>query len=407
MTVSASLVLSCISVGTDPKEFVARSLLSRTHINAERPGLDDGLSRFLTLLKQLVAIAVSPKFARETLKPGRLVFLKHDGLTWGWSSIAALEHGNVAVIVSAVKDENFQTVPCADVHSAFLAKMVLPTEAIWALSDVALKAPIVASSPKPAALLGVIDRIVAKFGAVPLYRFENVRLPPHISATVAEFVDLEKRLQPNLSELCRISEANPVQTPQFDETIDSFLVVLREFDYLGGDGGLLLKGRVAANLHVEEPLAISELLFSGFFAGLAPAALCVAVVTFVESPPEINKIAIVSVSELWAVIKRGLRVLEASLSANHLPALGVPRKRLMPFMHTFLERKSLSATLEVFDGLGEGIAVRILKRTRELLGQCEEAANLMGVGDLAERFNLGKALLVSGGDFDSSLYRPS
>ena len=90
----------------------------------------------------------------------------------------------------------------------------------------------------------------------------------------------------------------------------------------------------------------------------------------------------------------------------------LPKKRVMYFVYMFLEKKSLndsisasSSSLSSSGALTEGIAVRILKRIRELLHQFETAAKVMGVESLASSFAEAQKLLLEGSNFEDSLYK--
>jgi superfamily II RNA helicase len=176
------------------------------------------------------------------------------------------------------------------------------------------------------------------------------------------------------------------------------------FTIVNSEGLLLLKGHVAVSLHIDEPLAAIELLFSGFFSNLTTSETCLAVSSFVESAPKIQKNMIPSIGELWARLKQQIRPLEAAVAELGMPKLAVPRKRLMPFMYKFLDTKDVHRAVAGIDGLSEGLAVRILKRVRELLVKFEAAAAIMGVEALKGSFHEALTDFVNGCNFDNSLY---
>ena len=80
----------------------------------------------------------------------------------------------------------------------------------------------------------------------------------------------------------------------------------------------------------------------------------------------------------------------------------------MGFIVTFIRLNSVTDAVKEIPGLSEGMAVRILKRIRELIAMFIEASKLMGSDasvHLKETFSEAQDILEHGSRLDSSLYR--
>jgi ATP-dependent RNA helicase DOB1 len=286
-----------------------------------------------------------------------------------------------------------------------------------AVSDIVMKNPLTVSGvSRASSLLGPLERVISKHGHVPLFQFEKKTLSPRLLAVVDEFEAIWNAI-PNKEhalEQCMTvdershleSEIEEIENPLFDSSIDKSNELLRELGYLTADGLLTLKGRVCSTLHVEDPLPIVELLVSGFFSALSPDQVAIAVSAYVESPPKFKKISIFSVAQMWAGMKEKLKGLCQCIDEKGLLKSTAPKKRLMPFVWRFFEKKgNVSETVKLFEGMSEGIAVRVLKRIRELLDQLIAAARILGVVDLEKQFSDARKVLTEGSQFDQSLYK--
>ena len=425
LRVSSTLVISCKALNVDPHAFVKKSFMY--YLNKKKlPRLqkmlktvghepDEKIHKFARILKQLVNVATSQQFVKDVLKPGRILYIVNRNLVWGWCCLLAYEPPNVSVAVAATRNDKLELVPCRNVREAFLARVQFPLTAICAISDFVLKNP--ATTSRASSLLGPIDRILAKHHYIPLLRFDRRKLSAALTKLVTEFELIEKGIpvndRPNILQLCAVceervqleTEIQMIENPPYDHLVDQYLLLLRDMDYVNEDGLLQMKGRVAMALHIEEPLSIVELILSGFFMDLGSTEICTVASAFVESPPKVKKQTTPLLAALWTKIKKAIAPLEEKTKELGLPKMAVPKQRLMGFTYKFMEKKSVTEAVSGFEGLSEGIAVRTLKRTRELLAQFQTAATLMSIEALAAKFKTAHEAMVDGCNFDSSLYK--
>lgn len=483
MRVTSSLILSCIRMHFDPHEFLNKSLLfflneksvpylrkkleslkngtcienedefiseeenqkSEVHLSidlneGEKKNFSqsdddfDDLQKYAALLRQVVGFCLSPPFVKETLKKGRLVYIIHDGVKWGWSVVNTTEHGsNVNVFVSATKDSLQRNIPSSIPKNSFIAAIKFPFTSICAISRIVMTKPeTINGLSSVARILEPLDAIRKKYGHVPLFKLDKSKINQNAKKILTDFEqvsdslvqkDKSKGLNTNRDyvELCSSIEEivkiehllNEIENPPFHKEIDLYKDLFLQLKYTANEGNILdLKGNVALSLHVEEPIPIVELLFSGFFVDLNSTEICIAASCFVESQPKIKSPESPFIIELWSKMEKNLidyRKLEQDLGIHKSE---LPKKRVMFFVYMFLEKKSISDAISASttgsnssNPITEGIAVRILKRVRELLHQFETAAKVMNIESLASSFNEAQNLLLEGSNFESSLYK--
>lgn len=470
MRVTSSLILSCIRMHLDPHEFLKKSLLyflndkSVPYLRKKLKNLKDGpylnseensksevhssidfdenenddefddLQKYATLLRQVVSFSLSPSFLKETLKKGRLVYIIHDGVKWGWSAVNTIEHGsNVNVFVSATKDSLQRNIPSSFPQNSFIASIKFPFTSICAISSITMsKSETINGLSSVARLLGTLDAVRKKYGSVPLLKLDKSKVSFNAKQILTEFdqineilvkKDKSKGIKTNRDyvELCSSIEERikiehlleEIENPPSQKEIDLYNALFLQLKYTTDEGHVLdLKGNVALSLHVEEPIPIVELLFSGFFIDLNSAEICIAASCFVESQPKLKLPETPFIIDLWSKMEAKLdnyRKLELELGLHKSE---LPKKRVMYFVYMFLEKKSLNDAITASttasspsNSLTEGIAVRILKRVRELLHQFESAAKVMNIEPLASSFIKAQNLLLEGSNFESSLYK--
>ena len=438
MRVTPSLVLSCISMHIDPHEFLKKSLLFYMN-KKELPHLykllgtqpdqptnesinsndnEKELKQYATLLRQITNITLSQPFIKDAMKKGRLVYIIHDGVTWGWSSVNSFENSILTCLVPAKKDEFQRNIPSSTVNDSFIASIKFPLSAVYAVSNITMKNPeTITGASRVAFLLSTFDAVKKKHGFIPLFKLDKSKISKNAQNILTEFNSIEtslmKKKKQDYIEKCSVIEQkisiedqiNQILNPPCDLMIDLIHNLLIELQYITDNNTIQLKGRIALSLHVDNPIPIVELMFSGVFSKLNSTELCIAVSCFVESQPKVKSQKSPANIALWGKIENCLKNLQEKLINLGLPKLELPKKRMMNFVSQFLEKKNISEAISNINGLTDGIAVRILKRLRELLTQFEEAAKLMNVDSLVKSFNDSQILLLQDSNFESSLYK--
>lgn len=428
MKVTSSLIISCLFIHINPHEFLEKSLMF--YMNQRKlPFLKKKIERYFEdsnktinqyakILSQFTKLALSTQYIKDVLRPGRLLYIVDKKIHWGWCSLVSYELKTLTVIASATKNEKYHNVPSKDVSHSFLITIKFPISSVFAISDVVMKNPITnAGASRSSSLLCLIEHIKSKFNKIPLYTFPKNKTYPGLQKLIIQEENIYKSLQPEqksqIYNLCyaiekRIRIENKIEeieNPPFHSIIDNYHNLFKKIGYLNNDNVIQIKGLTALSIHVEDPLPIVEILFNGFFTSLDATSICIATSCFVESPPKIKKQLPPSLTELWISMKNCVKPLLTKLNENNLPKSEYPKKRLMLFVYQFLTLKSINKSVSLVEGLNEGVAVRILKRIRELLVHFESASVTMKVQNLTIKFKEAQDLLNNGCKFDSSLYK--
>lgn len=424
MRITSSLILSCVLIGTNPESFVGKSLLAfqnKENLPKLRKQLDelpkesslDILNEYSAALNRIVQICVSPKNIGKVLVPGRLIYIVHAGIKWEWCSMISVEgpRHNITVLCSAIRNEEMQFMPSRDVTSAELIVITFPLSSIVSISNIVITNPkTVHGMNRASSFLGIIDRVLKKYNSIPQFQPFSVKIEgaDSVKKLISKLQTYEKSFDVDVKkdilgykalvdEKTRLeAQIKEAELKPFHSQIETVVNQLKSLQYLTSNNMLELKGRVALALRVDDPVPAVELLFNGFFTNLSIENVIISVSSFVESPPKIKYPKLIPVVELWNTEKQIIK---------SLGKLESPKKRLMFFTSKFLEHKSVERAISQMEGLSAGLAVRVLKRLKEFLVQFQEAAQVMNVPALVDKFKLAQVLLVDGCSFDSSLYK--
>ncbi|EAY12910.1 Helicase conserved C-terminal domain containing protein [Trichomonas vaginalis G3] len=426
MRVTSSLVLSCVSCNVDPFAFLKRSFL-RYQRNLRLMELksknlpeitenEKNIYDYEVLLNQIAQIVLHPKNSRKVLVPGRLVFIVSNGVCWGWSSIVNLDSRgkDVEVIVSAVKDKNGQYVPSSKVEVACLLDVTFPIETIKMISSLTIQNPKTdIGMARASSLLGILDRVYKSYNnQVPLISSNLVTFGKEkLTKLCKDSEEIKKKL--TKEELKTIytgesaaevvinikAEITTLENPQEENQIEKIKKSLINLGFINNDNLLELKGRVARLIKLEDPVCLTELLFSAFFFGMQPNMICVVTSCFVESPPKFKCSMTPLTTETWNNLKKSLKKIE------DIGLFTMPHKKLMGFAHTFISNGSITSAVKETAGISEGMAVRIAKRMHEIIHMLVEAAKLIGTPELVEAFDGAMEVITNITKLDASLYK--
>ena len=426
MRISPWLILSCIATGHDPHLFYEKSFMRFQSLlkleelkKIEFKEVTEEEQRafdYAKTFKEIVQICIHPKNIQNIFVPGRLVYIKNNGVTWGWSSVIKTDNKNVEVIVSAVQNKDKLYQPSSDVKVAQLLDVTFPLRSICLISSIKITNPKTTTGMERASsLLGILSRIENKYKQVPLIKPQDLpfgkekaaKLMPTIQQLYSTMSDQEKKeiftkasaVEDNLN---LATEIESIENPPEHAQIETLKDQLISLDYFTRDLVLNLKGRLAQCFKVEDPVPLVELLLSGLFIQISPQEVCIASSCFVESPPNFKSNTSPDVSTLWCSIKKSLKHIENNKLFKK------PHDKLMGFVDLFIRNNSVTAAVKQTPGLSEGMAVRIIKRIREIISMFNDAAKQIGsdTGNrLNEQFSACEEILANGSKLDSSLYK--
>lgn len=396
MKISTSLVLSCSLLHNDPKEFMKRSLFvyqARESLPAYEAKLhslppcsedEEEKKKYLKMCRDLC-----PYFAKY-IQPGRLVYIAR----YGWGVVKSKKPFQV-VTLNILNEENEQ-IPAKSVDEGTNS---FPTSSLLAIAGATISVPNVT--------LNIFAATIKKNPKVPLI-WEQGNLPE--TKKVSSVIEKMDAMFPKDVGFSIIQESSDIYMREelctkiasltdshFDQEIDRITQMLQAHNYMDNDGLLELKGRVACSLRCDEPVALVELLFSGFFIGLRDDELMIAVSGFIESPPNKTTFSSIRAPGIQCKIKKALE--KCNLQPEAMPQL-----IFMCFVDTFFETRSLAKAAAKVE-MSEGEGFRVLKRLKEMLLQLQEASKEMHAPEFEERFAKAIGEFGQYGSFDQSIYR--
>jgi len=196
---------------------------------------------------------------------------------------------------------------------------------------------------------------------------------------------------------------------QFRTELANRLRVLRRLGHLNVDGVMQQKGKVAAEVESVDELLITELIFEGLFNDLEPAAVCALLICLF--PMEKSRNATIVRSELTpglAFLQKSARHVaevqkECKIDINIEKYMSQFSTNLANITYDWCKGKSFPDVTSQTD-MFEGSIIRLLRRLEELMRELVDAANAIGNGELAQKFEDGRKALKRGIVFAGSLY---
>ena len=228
------------------------------------------------------------------------------------------------------------------------------------------------------------------------YRAEHLAQQNH-KATIKSQVEALEYL---------VSDTNLLMIPEYESRIK----VLKALEFVGQDGVVQLKGRVARELNNCDELLATELIFTNFFQTMAPDEICALLSCFVLEGK----------TEIEPRLAPGLTLAKKHLTdlANKLGALqsdmGVPitpqeyveqnvQHGLMEVVYEWARARPFHEIVSLTD-IQEGSIVRTIVRLDETLRDFKTAAKIIGNVDLALKMEQASELIKRDIVFATSLY---
>ena len=203
-----------------------------------------------------------------------------------------------------------------------------------------------------------------------------------------------------------VSDTNLLMIPEYESRIR----VLKNLDFVGQDGVIQLKGRVARELNNCDELLATELIFQNFFQTMAPDEICALLSCFVLEGKTDNEPRIPAALTAG---KKHLTDLATKLGALQVD-MGVPitpqeyvdqnvQYGLMEVVYEWARARPFHEIVPLTD-IQEGSIVRTIVRLDETLRDFKTAAKLIGNVDLALKMEQASELIKRDIVFATSLY---
>lgn len=233
------------------------------------------------------------------------------------------------------------------------------------------------------------------------------QMEPRRRAQLLELYGSKKKLTETLQDLKRNEKL--AHAVEFSQELKNRMRVLRRLGHVSADGVMQQKGKVAAEVESVDELLITELIFEGIFNDLEPAGVC-ALLTCLF-PKEKSR----DTAEVIPELSPGLIMLQKC--ARHVATVQKEcsmeidvelyvqnfATSMANITYHWCKGKSFTEVTSKTD-MFEGSIIRILRRLEELMRELVEAANAIGNGELAAKFEEGRAALKRGIVFAGSLY---
>lgn len=426
MKVTSMMILNCIINKIKPYEFYLKSFkryqdVAKLEFLEEQlehcPTLDKNHEQIYDLIKinkQMTFLYTLKNNIRKSLQLGRLVYIIHNKVNWGWCPVIEVSHNNknVKVHISFIDDKGI-SVPCFDITKARVSEATFPITSIFFISSIKLKDhKTMVNNENAKATLGVLDRIIESKGFVPIimspegYGFQN-KLTELYNSAEAIIDKLPKDYMSSISKtiietdqrLAIESQIESIHKPPEEILIEKEIAELIKLNYITPDMKIQKKCAVAQCLKIDDPIPLVELLFSGIFNDFDLNKTCSLLSCFIEfnSKPVDNLKT--KYSDIYIAIKNKLQ------SLVNLELFVKPHKKFIQFTYDYMTFRSITKAIQNSEEISEGMAIRILKRIKELSIMLMDASELISVQSFYTKFEAIKNIIEEDPIINASLYR--
>lgn len=203
-----------------------------------------------------------------------------------------------------------------------------------------------------------------------------------------------------------VSDTNLLMIPEYESRVK----VLKNLEFVGQDGVIQLKGRVARELNNCDELLATELIFQNFFQTMAPDEICALLSCFVlegktDNEPRIP-VALQSAKKHLTDLATKLGALQVDMGVPITPQEYVDSNvqyGLMEVVYEWARARPFHEIVPLTD-IQEGSIVRTIVRLDETLRDFKTAAKIIGNVDLALKMEQASELIKRDIVFATSLY---
>lgn len=232
-----------------------------------------------------------------------------------------------------------------------------------------------------------------------------------VASVRMQLEQLERKMKLEVENARLAEEATLVACDEFAVTVRKMHRVLVKLGHVDEDRVVQLKGRAAAEVDASDELLVTELVFSGFFNDLSPAAiaaLCSSLIAAdmetVKNPPATHADLQAPLAALHGVASQVARVLtEAGVPTDEIEYKGRFDGGMVNMVYSWCHGVTFSELCMVCE-LFEGSIIRALRRLSALLDELKSAAKAIGNDELFAKLDVSCNLIRRDIVFASSLY---
>jgi antiviral helicase SKI2 len=205
-----------------------------------------------------------------------------------------------------------------------------------------------------------------------------------------------------------LSDQNLQLLPDYEQRVQ----VLKELGFIDEDTRILLKGKVACEVHSGDELVLTELILDNVLADFEPAEIAALLSAFVFqektlSEPtltgnlEKGRDTIIAISEKVNDVQTRLQVIQSADDSNDF--VSRPRFGLMEVVYEWARGMSFKNITDLTDVL-EGTIVRTITRLDETCREVKNAARIVGDPELYQKMQTAQEMIKRDITAVASLY---
>lgn len=205
-----------------------------------------------------------------------------------------------------------------------------------------------------------------------------------------------------------LSNQNLQLLPDYEQRV----LVLKELQFIDDSARILLKGKVACEIHSGDELVLTELILDNVLADYEPAEIAALLSAFVfqektDSEPtltgnlERGKQTIIDISEKINNVQTIHQVIQSTDDSNDFTSR--PRFGLMEVVYEWARGMSFKNITDLTDVL-EGTIVRTITRLDETCREVKNAARIIGDPELYQKMQAAQELIKRDITAVASLY---
>lgn len=205
-----------------------------------------------------------------------------------------------------------------------------------------------------------------------------------------------------------LSDQNLQLLPDYEQRIQ----VLKDLGFIDEDSRILLKGKVACEIHSGDELVLTELILDNVLADYEPAEIAALLSAFVfqektgtepslTSKLEHGKDIIVEISEKVNDIQTLYQVIQSADDSNDF--VSRPRFGIMEVVYEWARGMSFKNITDLTDVL-EGSIVRTITRLDETCREVKNAARIVGDPELYQKMQAAQEMIKRDITAVASLY---
>jgi ATP-dependent RNA helicase DOB1 len=392
---------------------------------------------------------------------GRLVFIKHKDVTWGWGctinflrkkvNVKGQGHHNqdnsdakflyiidVMLHVKSRQNKGDKLEPADYNEEGEMEVVPMLLETVQEISTATLIMPNDLIKPESKQTVKEAFReVFAQFGAkIPkMDPIKDMKIQdPELAETLKRTEALNKKIDnlrgkitSNFEEQLEVYKKKMALEKQgkflrgrieqggrmvLEEDLKSMKRIMRRLGLTNKDDMVQLKGRVAGEVSSCDELMITELVFSGFFNNLSPSEIAAIMSCMVHDESGAEKAKFILKNDVLALafqrIQEQAKTLlevyaECKLQVDETTYIGTFKPQLMDVTFKWCEGASFGEICKLTDTY-EGSIIRCFRRLEEVLKELANAARVIENMDLHAKFNAASEKLKRGIVFAASLY---